>query len=292
MSLHSDTPLDRFEHANRTIPVTLAHPNMVLSRAGHTIGTSLINVGELMSSEVPGTEVTPDSGDGVRSKWIKVGMVISTAALAIGLVPTGIGVGIQAYQAKEQSKVVREDFDRKEKQQALQVAVHPLITFSDSRRVAVITNRSPAPIYQLRIYAALSKSVRDSKRGNMNYVTLGSLSPCTTVKVDVTVIADGAPTTREALRAGNPLDFGITFTDALGKGFHRHAAGQINPSSWLEFVDNGELDPRLPDAFTDYNRYADLRWGNVFGALSAGQKTEQHGVLGTPGKADLCVNDE
>ncbi|MFF4557861.1 hypothetical protein [Streptomyces sp. NPDC001422] len=199
---------------------------------------------------------------------------------------------MQAKQAEQQTGTLNQENDRDTKRQAVQVAVQPRTAFTDHGRIAVITNRSSSPVYQLRVYIAFSRSPADTKHGDLTFLLLGSLSPCTEVKVNLNLVADDQMETRRARREHRLLDYGVTFTDSLGKGFHRHAAGTINPSAWLEYVDNGSDTPKLPGAFTLFDTHASPRHSAVIGALTAGVKNKQHGVTGTPSKADLCTNSQ
>ncbi|MFD9587566.1 hypothetical protein ACFWBM_23095 [Streptomyces sp. NPDC059980] len=199
---------------------------------------------------------------------------------------------MQANQAEQQTGTLNKENDRETKRQAVQVAVQPRTGFTEHSRIAVITNRSSNPVYQLRVYAAFSRSPADTKHGDLTFLLLGSLSPCTEVKVNLNLLADDQVDTRKARREHRPLDYGVTFTDSLGKGFHRHAAGMINPSAWLEYVDNGSDTPKLPGAFALFDAQASSRGSAVIGALTAGVRNKQHGVAGTPSKADLCTNGQ
>ncbi|MFJ4831997.1 hypothetical protein ACIP79_19125 [Streptomyces sp. NPDC088747] len=247
-----------------------------------------------MSAATPDQEESPQRGSGEdrRWNWTTIGNFIAAAGVVGGLVFAGAGVWMQAEQAKEQTKTLKDEDDRAAKQQAVQVAIQPLTTFDDGRRTAVVTNRSSSPIYQLRVYTALSRSSSDTEHGDIAFVTLGSLSPCTNVRVDLNAVANDLPVTRKALLDHRPLDYGVTFTDSLGKGFHRHAAGMFNPSAWLEYVDNGVGTPALPNAFQHFDRHTDTSRSGVIGAMTAGVKSDQYGVVGTPSEADLCVNSQ
>jgi hypothetical protein len=178
---------------------------------------------------------------------------ISASFAAVGgLIFTALSVRYQAEQTGLQAQASRAQVDQQNKQQARLVNAWPAAEFAPAKILVTVSNRSQEPVYQFRIYIALETS---GKHGYLAFGTWSSFPPCTEVTFDLKSIAESYRETAELVNASHPLrfDFGIIFKDATGQTWHRHAAGTLHPTPWLEYLSQGKsYSPVLPPVFRSF----------------------------------------
>jgi hypothetical protein len=181
------------------------------------------------------------------------GALIASLAAVGGLVFTGLSVRYQADQTKLQTAASNAQTDQQNKQQAQLVNIWPTSEFTSDRIIVTVSNRSEDPIYEFRIYVALSTS---SSHGYLAISTWSSFPPCSQVTFNLLAIAGSYVQTVNLMNPAKPVprfDYGIMFMDATGQDWHRHASGTLHATPWLEYLTgNHSYTPLLPPVFRSF----------------------------------------
>lgn len=203
------------------------------------------------STETPPSE--PVSARSPRYQALAIWTAVFASLAAVGgLIFTAFSVRYQAEQTGLQAAASRMQVDQQNKQQARLVNVWAANEFTPNKILVTVSNRSQEPVYQFRVYIAFATF---GSRGYLAVSTWSSFPPCTQVTFNLRAIADSYIETAEIISPDhlNHFDYGITFKDATGQAWHRHASGTLHATPWLEYLtQQGSFSPILPPIFRSF----------------------------------------
>lgn len=217
------------------------------------------------------------------------GVILGIFLGILGLFANGAATYYSGRATSDQGATTKDQFKREQMAQARLVDLVPAGEFTSRSLRVTLVNRSQEPVSRVKLYIAFAAAQHDKTHGFFDYEVWGTVYPCTQVTFDLRAIAVGhAQTARDDMSGdgGSLFDYGVVFTDAAGKTWHRHPSGFVNGTPWLEPPSDGTRSPLLPDAFKEYHPLAGAR---VFTLPTAAQKPF---VVGGPRAASACDDPE